>query len=87
MPTPLVAYPAAGRVRRYRLGVGVIRLANAAGMVLHHRGEEAESQQHFARALMLQRAAALYQREFPQQDGTIHIWQFAEHIRKWRGTP
>jgi tetratricopeptide (TPR) repeat protein len=61
------------------------RLANLAGAVLHQVGEEAESQEQFVRALGLQRAAALYQSEFPRADGSIFYWQFAEHILKWRG--
>src|SRR5207248_2506278 len=61
------------------------RLANLLGATLHLAGEEEESQREYSRALAIQRTAALYRTEFPKEDGSIHYWQFAEHIQTWTG--
>jgi tetratricopeptide (TPR) repeat protein len=60
------------------------RLANLLGLALHLAGEEEASQVHYRRALALQRTATLYRNEFPKDDGSVHFWQFAEHIHKWK---
>lgn len=62
------------------------RLAHFHGQALHQAGRYTESQAEYVRALGLQRGAATYQAEFPREDGSIHYWQFADHIRKWAGT-
>ena len=63
------------------------RLATLAGQVLREVGEEDAALAQLARAGELHRAASIYRREFPREDGTLHLWQFAEHIRKWRKEP
>lgn len=62
-----------------------LRLASLAAQVLHDAGQEAESHRFGAHAMELHRAGTLHRREYTKEDGTIHLWQFAEHIRKWRG--
>lgn len=59
------------------------RLAHLLGTALHLDGREDESQAHYHRALEIQRGAALYRNEFPKDNGSIHYWQFAEHIHRW----
>src|SRR5262249_25822604 len=61
------------------------RLAHALGQALHDAGESEESNAHFTRALALRHLAVLYQREGFKEDGTIHYWQFADHIRRALG--
>jgi tetratricopeptide (TPR) repeat protein len=58
------------------------RLADMFGHALHHAGRHAESRTHLARALDLRRAALTFRAEYPEDDGTLHYWQFAEHIRR-----
>ncbi len=58
-------------------------LANLLGRALHLSGRHEESNEHYARALELRRIAQTYRQEFPQEDGTYHFWQFAEHIRSF----
>lgn len=60
------------------------RIANLAGLALHMAGEEEKSQRYYVRALELYRVGLLHRQEFPREDGSVHFWQFAEHIRNWR---
>jgi tetratricopeptide (TPR) repeat protein len=60
------------------------RLADLIGQVLHLLGEEEESRRHLLRALELRRSAVLYRSEFPEEDGRLHYWQFAETIQDCR---
>jgi tetratricopeptide (TPR) repeat protein len=56
-------------------------MAHMLGHALHLAGRFEESNQQYARAMELRRAALTYRHEFPKEDGTYHFWQFAEHIR------
>jgi tetratricopeptide (TPR) repeat protein len=60
------------------------RFASLIGTSLHGAGRYAESNAQYVRALHLRRTSLAYRAEFPKEDGTIHYWQFAEHIRRWR---
>lgn len=60
------------------------RLATLFSQVLREVGKEDAALFQLLRAAKLHRAASIYRREFPRDDGTVHLWQFAEHIRKWR---
>jgi tetratricopeptide (TPR) repeat protein len=55
-------------------------LASLLAQALRLAGRHHESHEHLARALELNRAALTYRAEFPQEDGTLHFWQFGEHI-------
>jgi hypothetical protein len=57
-------------------------LANLLGRALYLAGRCEESNAQLARAMELRRAALTYRHEFPKEDGTYHLWQFAEHIRE-----
>lgn len=59
------------------------RLADMLAHALRLAGRQEESNREYARALALQRAAAIFQAEFPQEDGRVYFWQFAEHIRQY----
>jgi tetratricopeptide (TPR) repeat protein len=56
-------------------------LAHMLGRALHLAGNYEEANDALARALALRRAALTYRQEFPREDGTVHFWQFAEHLR------
>jgi tetratricopeptide (TPR) repeat protein len=56
-------------------------LATMFGRSLHEAGRYPEARAQCAHALALRRVALTYRAEFPKEDGTIHFWQFAEHIR------
>jgi tetratricopeptide (TPR) repeat protein len=68
-----------------RRGCGVFPqsalLAHLHGRALHLAGNYEEANDAFARALALRRAALTYRQEFPRENGTVHFWQFAEHLR------
>jgi tetratricopeptide (TPR) repeat protein len=55
-------------------------LATLLGQALFLTGQAEESRHHLQRALQIRRQAVLYRGEFPNEDGTLHYWQFAEHI-------
>jgi tetratricopeptide (TPR) repeat protein len=59
------------------------RFADLLGRALYVAGRHDESKRQHARALELRKIAALYQAEYPKEDGTFHYWQFADHIRRW----
>lgn len=59
------------------------RLADLLGHLLFRVGRDGESYRAHARALELRRAAQLFQSEFPKEDGSVHYWQFADHIQRW----
>ncbi len=59
------------------------RLADMLAHALRLAGRHEDSNREYARALELQRAAAIFQAEFPQEDGRSYFWQFAEHIRQY----
>jgi tetratricopeptide (TPR) repeat protein len=56
-------------------------MAYLLGRALYQIGRHSESNEQYARAMELRRAALTYRHEFPKEDGTFHFWQFAEHIR------
>jgi tetratricopeptide (TPR) repeat protein len=59
------------------------RFAYMLGRALFVSGDQEGANKEYSRALDLRRKANLYHTEFPKEDGTIHLWQFAEHIRRW----
>jgi tetratricopeptide (TPR) repeat protein len=61
------------------------RLTSLLGKALHDGGQFEASNAAYFRALEIRRLSSIYRSEFPKEDGSIHFWQFAEHIRKWRG--
>jgi tetratricopeptide (TPR) repeat protein len=58
------------------------QMANLLGMVLRQVGQVEEAEAQHARALDLRQAARTFQAEFPKEEGSVYLWQFAEHIRK-----
>jgi tetratricopeptide (TPR) repeat protein len=59
------------------------RLADMLAHALRLAGRQEDSNRQYVRALELQRAAAIFQAEFPQEDGRFYFWQFAENIRQY----
>jgi tetratricopeptide (TPR) repeat protein len=59
------------------------RLWDMLGRALRLAGKYDESNEVFTRALAVRRAATTYQTEFAKPEGTIHYWEFGEHILKW----
>jgi tetratricopeptide (TPR) repeat protein len=60
------------------------RIAALHADVLARAGEKSASEEA-ARARELRRTAELYRGEMMPEDGRLHVWQFAEHIRAVRG--
>lgn len=60
------------------------RLADLLGHLLYRAGRFEESTRAHARALDLRRTADLFRAEFPKEDGSVHYWQFADHLRRWQ---
>ncbi len=58
------------------------RLADLLAYSLRLAGRHDDSHREYARILELQRTAALFRAEFPQEDGRSYLWQFADHIRR-----
>ena len=59
------------------------RLADMLAHALRLAGRQEDSNREYARALELQRSAAVFHAEFPQEDGRFYFWQFAEHIQQY----
>jgi tetratricopeptide (TPR) repeat protein len=55
-------------------------LASLYGQALRLAGRHEDSHRQLARALSVHRIALTHRAEFPQADGTVHYWQFGEHI-------
>ena len=64
------------------------RLAAEYATALHRAGQLEEAYRQYSRAWALRRQAALYQEEFPREEGPPYLWQFADHIRlHWQSEP
>lgn len=59
------------------------RLLDLYGHALRFAGRQAEALVQHERALQQRRSALLFRSEYPQEDGSLHYWQFAEHVRRW----
>jgi tetratricopeptide (TPR) repeat protein len=57
-------------------------LADLHARALHSVGD-ASALDEWRRAAQLRRVAQTYNAERPREDGTFHLWQFAEHIQRW----
>ena len=61
------------------------RLADLLGQALRSAGRYEEAYAQRSRALEIRRIATEYNAEFPQEDATIHFWEFAETISRATG--
>ena len=59
------------------------RMADVYGHALRAAGRYKEANEEHIRARRLQLATVGYQMEFPKEDWTIHLWQFAENVERW----
>jgi tetratricopeptide (TPR) repeat protein len=66
---------------------GSPRLADELGRLLHDLAREDESLAEYARARQLRRAASFGQGDAPPDEGTLLLWQLAEHIQRWTARP